>query len=62
MTNGFINNKIVALALLTAGLTANRPSRSGLLYGLGFLIAQHLLLAAPAVAGGSGAGTTTAPS
>ncbi|MFC7251217.1 hypothetical protein ACFQJ5_15410 [Halomicroarcula sp. GCM10025324] len=50
MTNGFINNKIVALALLTAGLTANRPSRSGLLYGLGFLIAQHLLLAAPAVA------------
>lgn len=49
MTQGFINNKIPALALLFAGLSATDSKRTGLAYGAATLIAQQILVALPAI-------------
>lgn len=48
-TNGAINNKILALTCLLAGVIANRDVTSAVGYALALLVAQQVVVAAPVV-------------
>lgn len=48
LTQGFIDNKATAMALFLLALVFRRKWTSGILYGSSFLIAQQILLGAPA--------------